>query len=128
VNGFSAFGFFFFCYLNLAWFSPSNVTETHPKELMLCLGLCFAREVAYLQIAHLQDDDYTPLNWPNFIILTLLIVNNSLCAWGIPVVSEYEFLVLVSGLALVSYAHLVYFGVQEVTEELKISVFSSQRN
>lgn len=128
VNGFSAFGFFFFCYLNLALFSPSNIVETHPKELMACLGLCFAREVAYLQIAHLQEDEYNPLNWPNFLILTLLIVNNSLHAWGFPFVSEYEFLITMTVFAFVSYLHWVYFGIQEITEELKIPVFSSQRN
>lgn len=127
ASGFSAFGFIFFCYLNLLMFSPSNIVEKYPKELMLCLGLCFAREVAYLQIAHLQDDSYTPLNWPNFIIFTLLIVNTSLHAWGLPFVSEYSFLLTMTAFAFLSYAHWVFFGIQELTEELRISVFTTHR-
>jgi hypothetical protein len=95
---------------------------------MLCLGLCFAREVAYLQIAHLQDDEYLPLNLPNFIILTLLIVNTSLHAWGVGFVDEYSFLVGLTVAAFISYAHWVYFGVKEITDELRIPVFSSHRN
>lgn len=127
LNGFSTFGFFFFCYLNLSMFSPLNIVEKYPKELMLCLGLCFAREVAYLQIAHLQDDSYTSLNWPNFIILTLLILNNSLHAWGFPLINEYNFLLAMTACAFLSYAHWVFFGIQELTEELRISVFTSNR-
>lgn len=128
MNGLGAFGYFFFCYMNVEYFSPSSLTLTAPKELMLCLGLCFAREIAYLQIAHLQDDDYLPLNLPNFIILTLLIVNTSLHAWGLPLVDEYQFLIVLIVAGAVSYGHWVYFGIKEITEELRISVFNSHRN
>ena len=105
-------------------FSPASITTTAPKELMLCFGFCFAREIAYLQIAHVIDADYTPLNWPNFTILTLLIINNSSHAWGFSLIDEYYFLIFLIFAAFLSYAHLVKTACKEITEELCIPVFA----
>jgi hypothetical protein len=126
MNG-SCFCYFIFCYANLHYFSPSNLPLTAGKELMLCFGFCFAREIGYLQIAHVMDEDYVPLNLPNFVIISLLIFNTSLHAWGLPLFDEYYFLLLLTFAAFLSYAHLVYFATKEITEELNIRVFSLKR-
>ena len=94
---------------------------------MLCLGFCFAREIGYLQIAHVLDEDYVPLNLPNFVIISLLIFNTSCHAWGLPLFDEYYFLLASTVAAFLSYAHLVYFATREITEELNIPVFRLPR-
>lgn len=95
---------------------------------MLCFGFCFAREIGYLQISHVSDTEYEPMNWPNFIILSMLIVNTSSFAWGFGLANEYFFLVFMTLLAFFSYAHMVYFCCQEITKELQIPVFTIASN
>jgi len=91
---------------------------------MACVGFCFAREIAYLQIAHVLDEDYVPLNWPNFLVLSSLIINSCLHYLKLGFVSEYYFLLGMLLIAFISYVHLIKFSIKEITEELKIPVFS----
>jgi hypothetical protein len=118
------FGYFFVCYLVLDWISPTNITANAPKELILCFGFCFAREIAYLQIAHVMDSDYKPMNYPNFLILSLLMLNSVGNAFKISIFNEYYFLLLMILAAFLSYSHLVYYSCKEITTELKIPVFA----
>ena len=108
------------------WISPYNIAQNAPKELMACFGLLFAREIAFLQIAHVLDEDYIPLNWNNFLVLTGIIGNSFLNSAGFEIVGEYKFLVFMIFVAFCSYAHLIYYSVREITEELNIYIFSVQ--
>lgn len=112
------------CCWCLFWVSPANLAQNAPKEVMACVGFCFAREIAYLQIAHVLDEDYVPLNWANFFVLTSLIINSCLHYFGLGMVSEYNFLLVMLLIAFISYVHLIKFSIKEITEELKIPVFA----
>ena len=120
----ACFWYFGFCYLSLDLFSPTHITVVAAKEVMLCFGFCFAREIGYLQISHVSDSEYEPMNLPNFTILSILIANTSSHAWGYPVFDEYYVLVSMIVMAFLSYAHMVYFCCKEITKELQIPVFA----
>jgi hypothetical protein len=113
--------------LTALWISPANLAQNAAKELMACFGLCFAREIAFLQIAHVLDEDYVPLNWNNFFVLSGIICNSFLHSFGVFIVNEYFLLLGMIVFAFFSYVHLVYFSIREITEELDIHVFSVKK-
>lgn len=123
ISATGAFLYFVFAIFVAILLSQSGLTYYGTREIMLFLGFNFAREVAFVQIAHVTHTTYEPLNTPNFILLSLFIGNISLHGWGISLIGEYDFLVLLIVFSFLSYAHLVYYLTLEITTELKIPVF-----
>lgn len=118
-------GFFMFAVtiLTLNFYSTENLIVTGTRELMLCLGFCFAREILYIQLAHVTDTKYSPLWLLNGLILItpcLIALANTFLSTNIP---EYQ---TIAGLALLSglgYCHMAYSVANEIADELKINIF-----
>jgi hypothetical protein len=107
----------------LYYFSVEGVVVTASRELMLVLGFCFAREILYIQLAHVTDTDYYPLRYLNGFILSapcFVALGNYFGKAGIP---EYPIIAALATLAGVSYLHMAYSVANEIADELKINIF-----
>lgn len=104
-------------------FSCENLVATASRELMLMLGFCFAREILYIQLAHVTDTDYHPLWFLNGFILStpcVVALGNHFFKLAIP---EYPILVFLAVLSGLSYFHMAYTAANEIASELQINIF-----
>jgi len=109
--------------LTLNYFSTEHLIVTGTRELMLCLGFCFAREILYIQLAHVTDTKYNPLWLLNGLILStpcVIALANTFLSLEIP---EYQTLVVLALISGVSYCHMAYSVANEIANELKINIF-----
>jgi hypothetical protein len=92
------------------------------RELMLCFGFCFAREIGLIQLAHISKVRHEPLDMGGFIVMTSLILNTWLNTQGAGV-NEYYLLLLLTVFAIGAYSHFAVFITQDFCKELQIEVF-----
>ena len=59
----------------LYFLSPSQLLSTQTRWVLLCIGCLFAREMAFIQLAHVTSTPYRPLGFINSGILAALAVN-----------------------------------------------------
>ena len=104
-------------------FSPSDLGAYATREIMVCLGFVFAKEMLLIQLAHVSDTDYYPLYILNGIIINALLANTLLHAVGVGIVGEYQALIGLTVTAAVSYAHAAYTSAQEISNTLGIFIF-----
>ncbi|CAG9318395.1 unnamed protein product [Blepharisma stoltei] len=114
-----------FCVVVVLVFSPVGLAYAGTREFVLFLGFIFAREMGFLQLAHVSNSEYEPLNIPNYILLSLLMFNTSCHAWGFPLLDEYNLLCFLLLFAGLSYLHFIYSVTKEITKELNIPILTN---
>ena len=119
----NSFGFFYIVFTVLEVYMFAPLMFSYTRELMLCIGFVFAKEVAFVQIAHVSHTEYMPLGNMNYFILTCILLNTSVAAWGFAAVDEYSLLSGLTMLSAFSYFHMVVQVTKEITQELNIKIF-----
>jgi hypothetical protein len=104
-------------------FSPSNIVNLACRELMLCLGFVFAKEILYIQISHVTETPFFPIQSLSSFVLNGLIFNTFANYLNIQVFNEYYFLIFLLILAFGGYAHMAYSTAMEISNELDIYIF-----
>jgi hypothetical protein len=66
----------------LILYSPARLGSTATREVLLCLGFAFAREIGHIQLSHITGEVYIPLNLPVLLVLGTLAGNTMLHAYG----------------------------------------------
>lgn len=90
---------------------------------MLCFGFCFAREIGFIQLAHVSNTKHEPLDLGGFIVMTSLSVNTLLNTQSRGV-NEYSLLLALTVFAALAYSHFAVHVTKDICSELKIKVFS----
>lgn len=111
----------------VVFLSPADLGVVAGREVGLCIGFVFAKEIAFIQIAHVTNTKYTPLLSANFLIISAMIFNTLTHAYGISVADEYNFQVCLTIASFLSYAHLAYYLSLEISTILGIPIFRVPR-
>ena len=90
----------------------------------------FAREILYIQIAHICETKYQPLIYFNLLVLNALAINTLLSFFSLPHINEYFFLIVLLFVAAGSYVHMGYDVAMVIANELDIFIFrvNKQKN
>mmetsp|Transcript_17170 Transcript_17170/g.17081 ORF Transcript_17170/g.17081 Transcript_17170/m.17081 type:complete len:205 (-) Transcript_17170:36-650(-) len=107
--------------------SPSNLWYYAGREVGLCIGFVFAKEIALIQIAHVTNTKYKPLQWANFVIISGMILNTLTHAYGINIFDEYRAQLVLAIASFLNYAHLAIYLPLEFAEILEIPIFRVPR-
>jgi len=105
-------------------FSPQDIMKTHPRIVLWTIGLLFTKLVTHLMISHLCNEEYHPFRRtliPFFFIAGH--VGLSLHQNIIQSIPEDLILIEFFLVSLLSYCHLVYGLISEVTTILNIYCF-----
>ena len=69
------FSYFVLVLATAIWASPAQLGNVAVREFLIFIGFAFAREMCVMQLAHVTDTHYAPLNLPNFVLMTAFLVN-----------------------------------------------------
>ena len=119
----SSEGFYYFMFTMVVMSMFSSIKTEKTKELILLLGITFAKEIASMHLSHLSGSLYSPIENHNFVLMSVFIFNISVEAWGIHLLDEYSLLVCLNFLAAASYAYRVLEITMDLVKELNTSVF-----
>eukprot|EP01060_Flectonema_neradi_P030603 TRINITY_DN448_c0_g1_i2.p1 TRINITY_DN448_c0_g1~~TRINITY_DN448_c0_g1_i2.p1 ORF type:complete len:423 (+),score=64.07 TRINITY_DN448_c0_g1_i2:249-1517(+) len=109
-----------------AYFSPTDILSRHPRIYMWTLGLLLCKLVMTMMVSHLSNDSYHPFGktLAGFLALSLhgfltyQYTGTSSPAWEDLVLHE------LAAVVVVSYLHMVFSLVWEISTLLDIPVFT----
>lgn len=124
---FNTIPFFYYAFsAGFLYWADSILMYSATRELMLCFGLCFAKEIGMMQLSHVTNTNHEPLDTVGFFVLSSLVINAWLNTLDLGV-NEYSLLIGLTLTAAASYAHFVVNIADDICKELRINIFSVKR-
>lgn len=114
-----------FLWLRLA---KKNIMELHPRLVIWTLGLCFAKLVMLLIVAHMCDEEYHP--WRRSIIPIFFIAAHvcySVVQNNYASLDEKQIIEELFFISVLAYSHMAYSLVNDCCEILDIYCFSIKK-